>query len=307
MSKSWLLGLMMGGAMALSPGVATTTRPQIIATARVIDIVAAENFYGNVIGQIGGRHVSVTCIVTNPTVDPHSYESSTHDASAVAQARLIVQNGLGYDAFMQKLEDASPSAGRTIIDVGAIFGRTNGDNPHQWYDPATMPRVAALVADRLSALDLADKATFRANVRRFDASLAAYTRRIAALRRRYGGTPVAVTEPVFGYALRALGLHVLTPSSFQLAIEEGNDPSPQDVQTERGLLSGKRVKMLAYDQQAIAPVTLSLLTIARAHHIPIIGVYETMPLSKTYQGWMLAEMNAVDQALGHGVSTERIS
>jgi len=224
----------------------------------------------------------------------------------VASAQIVVRNGLGYDSFIDKLDNASPSSTRVLIDVGQVFGRKTGDNPHQWYDPATMPRVASLVAAQLSRLDPADKETFQANLRAFDASLSVYTSRIAALRKRFAGTPIAVTEPVFGYAAAAVGLTVLTPHSFQLAIQEGNDPSPQDVQTEENLLTSNRVKMFAYNQQAVAPITTKLLPLARAHHIPVIGVYETMPLSKTYQGWMVAEMQAVDLALSHGVSTETI-
>jgi len=275
--------------------------------ASAVQVVAAENFYGDVVRQIGGAHVAVTSIISNPSTDPHSYESSTSDASAVGRAALIVQNGLGYDAFMRKLEDASPNRGRTIIDAGAVFGRKTGDNPHQWYDPATMPRVAALVAAELARRDPRDRAYYAANLRRFNASLRPWTHLIAALRSRYRGAPVAVTEPVFGYALAALGLDVRTPRSFQLAIQEGNDPSPQDVQTEQSLLTGNRVKVLFYNQQAVEPTTTTLLGLARAHHVPIVGVYETMPPDKTYQGWMLAELQATGKALGAGVSTERIT
>ena len=296
-----VLGLAVAAlAAAATPATASS------ATTRVVNVVAAENEYGDVIAQLGGRHVHVTSIITDPNADPHSYESSTRDASAVAQADLIVVNGLGYDAFMQKLEDASPHSGRVVIDVGRVFGRKIGDNPHQWYDPTTMPRIGALVVDQLIKDDPAGADTFRANLRAFGDSLAAYSRLIAAVKRRFAGTPVAVTEPVFGYALAAAGLRVLTPHSFQLAIQEGNDPSPQDVQIEKGLFAGNKVKLFAYNQQAVAPITNSLLPLARAHHIPIVGVYETKPLTKTYQQWMVAEMSAVDKALATGISTETI-
>lgn len=273
----------------------------------MIQAVGAENFYANVIQQIGDHHVSTSGIISNPATDPHTYESSTADATAIARAGLVVQNGLGYDAFMQKLEDASPNKARVVIDVGQMMGRKVGDNPHQWYDPATMPRVAARVADALTRLDPSGSATFRTNLRRFDASLRPWTARIAALRHRYRGTPVAVTEPVFGYAAQAVGLDVLTPRSFQLAIQEGNDPAPQDVQAVENLLTRRKVKVLLYNQQAVEPLTVQLLGLARSHHIPIVGVYESMPRSKTYQTWMEAEMDALDRALGRGQSTEKIT
>lgn len=320
---AWGVALAAGGAVALvalvalvagaaalpaspaSPALEAQHAPA--AGSDVIQAVGAENFYANVIQQIGGRHVAALGIISNPATDPHSYESSTTDAAAVARASLIVQNGLGYDAFMQKLAAASPNKARTVIDVGQVFGRKAGDNPHQWYDPATMPRVAGLVAAVLARLDPADRETFQANLRRFDASLKPWIAHIAALRRRYKGAPIAVTEPVFGYAAQAVGLRVLTPRSFQLAIQEGNDPAPQDVQAVQNLLIQQKVKVFLYNLQAVEPITERLLGLARAHHIPIVGVYESMPLSSTYQSWMEAELNALDLALSHGRSTERIT
>lgn len=276
-------------------------------SAVVIQAVGAENFYTDVIKQIGGSHVAVLGIINNPSADPHSYESSTRDAAAVAGAALVVQNGLGYDAFMNSLEDASPNAGRVVIDVGAALGYKTGDNPHLWYNPATMPRVAALIAAALARRDPADRALFQANLRRFDAALTVWTNHISTLRRHFKGAPVAVTEPVFDYAAAAIGLDILTPYSFQLAVMEGNDPAPQDAQTEQNLFTQNKVKVFIYNQQAVSPITVKLLGLARAHHIPVVGVYESMPLSKNYQSWMVAAMEALDRALSHGISTERIA
>ncbi len=299
-----LAALCLGGALTLSAAPRTT---QAAAGASVVvQTVAAENEYANVIKQIGGSYVSVLGIMSNPTVDPHTYESSTTDASAIARAQLVIQNGVGYDDFMGHLEAASPGPHRTIVDVGSLLGLKSGVNPHLWYNPPTMPRVAARIADVLSADDPADKATFHANLTTFVAALKPWTAALNALRQHYKGTPVAVTEPVFDYTLRAAGLTILTPPRFELTIQEGNDPSPQDAQTEATLLSQKKVKAFFYNQQAVEPVTSKLLGIARARHIPIVGVYETMPLSKTYQSWMLAEVMSIDRALGRGVSTERL-
>jgi zinc/manganese transport system substrate-binding protein len=277
------------------------------AAGRVITVVASTNVYEDVIAQLGGSHVKVIGILSNPNTDPHTYESSTADARAVAGATLVVQNGLGYDDFMSKLESASPNANRVVIDVGKTLGYKVGDNPHIWYNPATMPRVATLVVAALSRQDPQDKAIFQARLATFDRSLKPWTDLIAQVRRRYAGTPVAITEPVFGYAANALGLKILTPPSFALAIQEGNDPAPQDVQVEKSLFTGNKVTVFFYNQQAVAPITVTLLGLARAHHIPIVGVYETRPLAKTYQQWMLVEIQATLKALSTGVSTERIS
>jgi len=292
------------GSYAASPAISA---PRVsTASTRIVQAVGAEDEYADVIRQIGGTHVSVLGVISDPTADPHTYESSTKDAGAVAKAQLIVQNGLGYDDFMGHLEAASPNKNRTVIDVGSMLGYKTGANPHLWYKPTTMTQVAATIASTLAAYDPADKATFNANLTRFVASLAPWKAALNTLRRRYGGTPVAVTEPVFDYTLQAAGFSILTPHRFELAIQEGNDPSPQDAQIEANLLSQKKVKAFFYNQQAVEAVTTKLLGIARAKRIPIVGVYETMPLAKDYQGWMMAEITAVAKALGQGVSTERI-
>jgi zinc/manganese transport system substrate-binding protein len=272
----------------------------------VINVVASTNVYADVVSQLGAGHVKVIGILNDPSADPHSYESSTKDAEAVAKATLVVQNGLGYDDFMEKLEGASPSAKRVTIDVGTALGYKVGDNPHLWYKPDTMPRLASLVVAALEKQDPADKATFAANLRTFDNSLKPWFSQIAAIKKKFSGAPVAVTEPVFDYAAQAAGLKIVTPYTFQSAIMGGTDPSPQDVQFQKNLFSKKSIKAFFYNQQAVAPITVQLLNLAHANHIPIVGVYETKPLHKTYQQWMQAEMTAVQLALAKGVSTEQI-
>lgn len=271
-----------------------------------IQAVGAENFYADVISQIGGSHVEVRPILSNPNTDPHTYESSTADASAVASADLIVENGMGYDAFMQKLEDASPRAERTVIDAGQVLAKHAGDNPHLWYLPGTMQRIAELIAGELSKRDPADAKEFAANRNRFVASLQPWTAKITALKRDYKGTPVAVSEPVFNYTAEAIGLDIRTPVSFQLAVEEGNDPAPQDVAAVSALLSHKDVKAIIYNQQTVEPTTSRMLDLAHNNSIPVVGVYETMPAGMSYQQWMKAEVDAIARALRSGASTEKL-
>ncbi|HTU70135.1 MAG TPA: zinc ABC transporter substrate-binding protein [Candidatus Baltobacteraceae bacterium] len=294
-----LLGRLFAAAILVGAGTAA-------ASAKPLEAVGAENFYANVIAQIGGPYVRVSSILNNPNTDPHSYESDTRDASLVASADLIVQNGVGYDAFMQKLEAASPHPGRAVIDVGASLGLHAGDNPHLWYRPQTMPFVAGAIATALERLDPAHRAVFEANRARFVRSLQPWLTQIALLRKRYAGTPIAVTEPVFNYTAEAIGLDIKTPRSFQLAIEEGNDPAPQDVSAVRTLLSGREVRMFVYNQQTVEPTTVQLLEVARSARVPVVGVYETMPEGQTYQSWMLAEVQAVWRALRNGTSTEHV-
>ena len=270
----------------------------------IIQVVGAENFYADVAAKIGGSYVSVTSILDNPNSDPHSYESNTTDANAVASAALIVQNGVGYDAFMNTLEAASPNSHRRVITAAALMGRKVGANPHLWYDPRTMPRVAASIAAALCSIAPAHCSVFRAHERRFLASLAPWHRAIASLARSAPGAPIAVTEPVFNYTAEAIGLKNETPRAFALAIEEGNDPAPQDVAREQALLENHAVKVLIYNQQTVEPTTTRILNVAKAAHVPVVGVYETMPQGLSYARWMKAEVDAVAAAILHGRSTE---
>jgi zinc/manganese transport system substrate-binding protein len=277
-----------------------------VRAASPVDVVAAEGFYGDVVRQIGGAHVRVTSIVTNPNTDPHAYESSTRDATAVAAADVLVENGIGYDDFMHKLAAASPRAGRAIVDAGELLHRKPGDNPHVWFEPGAMTAVAKAVARELTARDPGDARDFRTNLARFERSLEPWTRAIASVRARFPRTPVAVTEPVFNGTLAALGADVRTPVSFQHAIEEGTDPAPQDVATMRALLRSGTIKAFIYNRQTVEPSTTRLLALARAAHVPVVAVYETMPATMTYQRWMLAEVAAVEAAFARGISTEAL-
>jgi zinc/manganese transport system substrate-binding protein len=288
------------GLAACAAGGGQEGRPTTIAA------IGAENLYGDVIAQIGGPYVTVTSILDNPNSDPHAFEASTADASAVAKADLIVQNGMGYDTFMNKLEDASPRSGRTVIDVGERLGFKTGDNPHLWYQPQTMPTLAGVIEAELARRDPPHAAVFEANRAKFIASLKPWITQMDALRRAFPAAPVAVTEPVFNYTAEAIGLDVRTPSAFQLAIEEGNDPAPQDVAAMRTLLATHAVRALIYNQQTVEPTTQQLLDLAHRSHVPVIGVYETMPAHYTYARWMAAEVDALGLALRRHRSSEQL-
>ncbi len=275
--------------------------------AGVIRAVGAESQYANVISQIGGRYVAVTAVESNPNTDPHSFEASPSVAQALAGAQLVVVNGLGYDSWANRLLSATPAKGRTVIDAQTLLGLPDSTpNPHLWYAPKTMPAVARQVAADLAALQPSHAAYFQANLAKFDAALKPWTDALAAFRARYGGTPVAVTEPVGDYMLQAAGCDIATPFSFQAAVMNGTDPSPQDLTLQQSLLKGRRVKVFLYNQQVTSPLTQSLLTLAAEAGIPVVGVYETMPSGYTYQAWMLAEVRALQQAVASGKSTTKL-
>jgi zinc/manganese transport system substrate-binding protein len=270
--------------------------------------VGAENEYANVIGQIGGRYVSVTAIESNPNTDPHTFEASPSVAQVVSQAQLVVQNGIGYDTYMNKIESASPSSSRKVIVVQNLLGLPDSTpNPHLWYNPRTMPAVAKAVAKDLSALQPAHAAYFNDNVTKFDASLQPWYQAIAQFKAAYPGTAVAVTEPVGDYMLQAAGTSILTPFTLQAQIMNGVDPSPQDVTMQNGFFTGHKVKVFVYNQQVTDSLTASFLSLAQKEGIPVVGVYETMPVpGYDYQSWMLAEVQALQKAVADKTSTEKL-
>jgi zinc/manganese transport system substrate-binding protein len=268
--------------------------------------VGAENEYANVIAQVGGRYVTTRAIESNPNTDPHDFEASPSVAATVAAARLVVQNGLGYDTFMNRIEAANP-APRRVIDVQRLLGLPDSTpNPHLWYSPSTMPALAGAVARALGALEPAHAAYFAAAARRFDASLTPWRRLLARLSEIHPHPAAVVTEPVGDYLLQAAGVRIRTPFQFQADVMNGIDPAPQQVSLEHDLLAGHRVQVFLYNQQVTDSLTESFLASARASGIPVVGVYETMPPGFDYQRWMLAETRALQRALVRGSSTERL-
>jgi zinc/manganese transport system substrate-binding protein len=300
-SAAALALLAVGSVATASPALAGSSSAPIVA-------VGAENEYADVISQIGGPYVSVSAIMSNPNTDPHEFEASASVAEVVSKAQLIVQNGVGYDTFMNKIEAASPRRGRDVIVAQQLLGFSSDIfNPHLWYNPRTMPLVAHALATGLSQLEPAHAAYFQANETRFVASLKPWLAAIAAFKKAYSRTPIAVTEPVADYMLQAAGADIVTPQSLQAAIMNGTDPSPQGISTEDSLITGHKVKVFLYNQQVTDSLTASFLADASKAHVPVVGVYETMPVpGYNYQSWMLAEVDALLAAVTKGTSTVRL-
>jgi len=297
----------LAGAMLLAAAGAGCSAAGAGSSGSGIAAVGAESQYADVIAQIGGRYVHVSAVESNPNTDPHSFEASPSVAEAVSSAELIVENGLGYDGYMEKIEAASPSSSRRVINVQKLLGLAESTpNPHLWYKPATMPTLARALARDLSELQPAHAAYFQANARRFDASLQPWLTALRSFGRRFPGVAVATTEPVGDYMLEAAGVEDLTPFSLQADIMNGTDPAPQDVTLEESLLSSRRVSAFIYNQQVTDSLTQSFLAAAAKQHIPVVGVYETMPAGYHYQSWMLAEITALERAVGQGISTRRL-
>ncbi|HZR55108.1 MAG TPA: zinc ABC transporter substrate-binding protein [Streptosporangiaceae bacterium] len=277
-------------------------------SAGAIVAIGAENQYADVIGQVGGRYVNATAIMSNPNNDPHTFEASPRVAQEVGGAQLVVQNGLGYDGFMNTIENAAPSGSRKVIDVQRLLGLPDSTpNPHLWYKPGTMAAVATAIAADLTAIEPAHGAYFKTNAAAFAGKLAAWTDALSAFKTKYPETAVATTEPVADYMLQAAGTVNLTPWSFQAAIMNGNDPSPQDLAIVQRLFTGRKVKAFLYNQQVTDSLTESFITLAHQNGIPVVGVYETMPTpGYDYQSWMLAEVTALTNAVATKKSTEHL-
>jgi len=261
-----------------------------------VQIVAIERVYGDLAQQLGGKDVDVITTLNSPSADPHGYEPSTRDADAIANADIVIENGLGYDAFADKLIAASPRAGREVIDVGAFFHQT-GDNPHVWYETATLRRFTMALASSLETRLPAARASIERRRASILAWIANLEMRLAAMRETHAGARVAITEPVFDYVLHEARLTIATPASFAHAVEEGNDPAPQDVDTMQALLANREVAALVYNSQTIEPATTRLLAVARAAHVHVVPVSETLPGGETTQIWIDAEVGALDRAL----------
>lgn len=312
LSKSGRWGTTFATVAALTLSVAVSVTGLVVGSAgavtRKIDVVAAENEYGNVAAQVGGKYVSVTSVESNPNTDPHSYEVSPGVAEAVAAAQVVIQNGVGYDAFMEKIESASPSSTREVIDVQTLLGLSDSTtNPHLWYSPATMPAVASALATDFIELDPSDASYFKASAARFLRSLNPWLSAIADFKAAHAGVRVATTEPVADYLLRALGADDLTPFTLQADIMNGVDASPQDVSLEETLFAKHQVKVFVYNQQVTDSLTQSFIADAKRAGVPIVGVYETMPTpGYSFQSWMLAEVDALTRAVVEHRSTTRL-
>jgi zinc/manganese transport system substrate-binding protein len=263
-----------------------------------VRVVAAENVYGNIVAQIGGSHVSVTSVLSDPNADPHLFEPGTRNGLAVSEAQLVIQNGLGYDAFMDKLENAAPSSHRLVVTIADVLGIRGADaNPHLWYDVPKLGRVADAITAALIKTDATHAAAYRAGRNRFVASLRPLQALVAQVGRRFKGAPVAYTEPVPGYLIAAAGLTNRAPESFTRAVEDGTEPSPQAVAAMDALVSGRKIKVLLYNSQTVTPITQRVRSAALRAGVPVIGVTETLPPHLTFQQWQLAQARALLHAL----------
>jgi zinc/manganese transport system substrate-binding protein len=266
-----------------------------------IPVVAAENFWGSLVSQIGGSHVNVTSIVTNPNTDPHEYESDAADARAFANACLVIVNGAGYDTWALNEIAASNAPHQTVLNVQLLLGQPVDTNPHFWYSPFYVNTTVRAMYNDLVKLDPADSSYYKQQYASLNSSLwTSYMKQELIIKQQFAGTPVASTESVFVYMANATGLKIITPLAFMKAVSEGNDPSAQDIATFQNQLNGGNttVRVLVYNVQTTTPLTQSLLALAAKNEIPYIPISETIqPPNFTFQAWMQKEVGDLQNAL----------
>jgi zinc/manganese transport system substrate-binding protein len=259
-------------------------------------VVAAESAYADIARQIAGPDATVTAILLNPATDPHAYEPSPSAARAVADAGIVIENGIGYDSWMDRLLAASAAPARQVISVADLLHRHDGDNAHLWYDPRAMPLLARSLADALIRKDPAARGQVTARCAGVLASFAALQARIDRLRVRFAGAQVAATEPVLGPMIAALGLHD-RHGRFEVSVMNGTEPRAGDVASMEDDLRAHRVRALIVNAQASDPAAARLAGVARAEAIPVVAVSETLPAGSTYQHWIEGTLSALQTAL----------
>jgi zinc/manganese transport system substrate-binding protein len=264
-----------------------------------LQVVAAENFWGSIATQLGGEEVAVHSIIVNPDTDPHSYEPTAGDARTMAGAQMAIVNGIGYDEWASHLLAANPSGGRVVLDVGSLLGLKQGDNAHQWYSPDHVHAVIEEIVADYDKLRPADASYFAQQKTAFETrGLARYNALIKQIRARYAGVPVGYSESIFQPLGEALGLKLLTPYSFAKAVAEGTEVTAQDKQTVDRQASNHEIKVWVFNSQNVTPDVQRVNQLARAAHIPIATITETLsPASASFEQWQVSELEGIEKAL----------
>jgi len=289
-----------GAGLYFTSGPRSTTTSSSGGPSKVVQVVAGENFWGSLVSQLGGTHVHVVSIVSDPNADPHQYESSSANAQAVANANLVIVNGAGYDDWLLRLLSASSNPTQTVLNVQKLIGQPVATNPHFWYSPYYVNDTVKAVYKDLVTIDSDNAAFYKQQYATLNASLGVYNARIHKIAQQFLGAPVAATEDIFVYLANATKLNLVSPPEFMQAAAEGNDPPAQSIAQFQQLLQGgnRSVRVLVYNQQTITPLTQQIKLLAAQNQIPTVGVTETVqPPDVSFQDWMNAQLIALQNAL----------
>ena len=250
---------------------------------RPIKVVASLNFYGEAAQAVAGKYGQTVSVIDNAAVDPHEYQPATVQAEQVAKANVVILNGLGYDQWMNDLVKANQNGSQTVVNVGRqIAGQKNGANEHVWYRPQTMKKLA-----------------YYLNAKKYVSSLTAIDQQIEKCRQLAQKQKVDVSEPVFDYALENLGYQI-NDRHFEKAIEDGNDPSPKDIQQLQQDIQEHRIAFFVNNKQSQSKTIDNLVALAKENHVPVLNVTESQPNGKTYRQWMLGQYRQLYRILQRG-------
>ncbi|WP_211255699.1 metal ABC transporter solute-binding protein, Zn/Mn family [Actinocatenispora sera] len=302
-ARSMALALAGVALATLAAGCSTAAPPSGTGgSADRIRVVAAENFWGSLAGQLGGSHVTVRSVIDSPGADPHDYEPTAADGRAVAGAQLAIVNGVGYDAWAGKLVSANPNEHRTVLTVGELVGVAPGGNPHRWYSPSDVRTVLDRITADYQKIDPQHASFYgKQHDKVVDTNLKQYFALVDRIKSTYAGTPVGASESIFAPLADATGLDLRTPASFLNAISEGTDPTAADKQVIDRQIARRQIKVYVYNSQNATPDVRAQVTTARAHGIPVATVTETLtPAGASFQQWQVAQLRSLISALHQG-------
>lgn len=319
---SSLLALGAVSALALTACAGSGDSPATSASpTETIDVDASTNVYGQIAEEIGGDAVTVTSIITSAAQDPHEFEPTAQDQLIVSEADLIIENGGGYDAFMDAMIEASGTTAPVITaatfnhdypgedaaaeteedhadEEGHDHAHIEGFNEHVWYDPHTMEHVAEAIAEELSTLDPDNAELFETNAAAFIDEIAGLEASLDDIAAAHAGAGVFVTEPVPVYLIVAAGLENLTPEAFSEAVEEGQDVPPATLLEALSIIEDGSAKVVIANAQTGGAETTQVIDTADAQGIPVLEFTETLPEGQTYISWMQQNIAELADALG---------
>ncbi|MGV1034134.1 MAG: metal ABC transporter solute-binding protein, Zn/Mn family [Microbacteriaceae bacterium] len=249
-----------------------------------ISVVASTNVWGNIAELIGGDQVSVFSVIHDDSQDPHEFAAGANDLLRVSRAAVVIENGRGYDDFMDQLLDAAdPSA--AVVTVSDL-AHTGVENEHYWFDFVVVGQVADALAARFATLDSAHAADFVERNAAFHVKLDGLQQRAEDIASTHPGRSALLTEPLPYYLLTAAGFSDVTPPGLSLAVEAGTEIPPTALNESRQLLSGHQVNLLARNAQTDSAQIDQLISAASSAGLPVIEFRELLPAGSQYIDWM---------------------
>lgn len=261
-----------------------------------INVVAAENTYGEVAKELGGPYVYVTSIINNPSQDPHLFTTTPSTSIAVSKADIVIYNGLDYDPWINPLLRLTDHKKQHTINISKIVQANPGDNPHLWYSPTTMPQFAKYYTKLLIELDPVHKKYYEKQLAQFNIEYQKIYQKIAQIKKRFQHTAIISTEPLFNYMAESIGLK-MHAESFQLKIMNSATPSISEMKSFENDLRFQKIRVIIYNDQVMTSLSTHILSIAKKEKIPAIGLSEMILPNMTYIQWMIKSLDELEKAL----------